>query len=83
MVDMGQPILTAANIPTKLPKREDGAVVKAELLVDGKTWIVTCVSMGNPHCVTFSRKDCEVCMNKFTGLLMVFYHGLVATVVCK
>jgi len=60
MVDMGQPILTAANIPTKLPKREDGAVVKAELLVDGKTWIVTCVSMGNPHCVTFSRKDCEV-----------------------
>lgn len=60
MVDMGQPILTAADIPTKLPKREDGAVVKTELPVDGKTWIVTCVSMGNPHCVTFSHKDSEV-----------------------
>ncbi|GLJ11234.1 hypothetical protein SUGI_0147980 [Cryptomeria japonica] len=59
IVDMGQPILSAADIPTNLPGRDDGAVVKSELLVNGKTWIVTCVSMGNPHCVTFSHKDCE------------------------
>eukprot|EP01018_Ginkgo_biloba_P014089 Gb_29214 [translate_table: standard] len=60
MVDMGEPILRAADVPTKLPGVKDGAAVKAELVVDGKTWIVTCVSMGNPHCVTFSSKDCEV-----------------------
>uniref|UniRef100_A0A0D6R2D0 diaminopimelate epimerase n=1 Tax=Araucaria cunninghamii TaxID=56994 RepID=A0A0D6R2D0_ARACU len=60
IVDMGQPILNAADIPTKLPGRKDGAVVKSELSVNGKTWIVTCVSMGNPHCVTFCHNDCEV-----------------------
>lgn len=82
MVDMGQPILTAADIPTKLPKREDGAVVKTELPVDGNTWIVTCVSMGNPHCVTFSHKDSEVCLNKYSGLtlFLFFYHGLILAI---
>lgn len=55
-VDMGEPILKAADIPTKLPATKDNAVVKSELVVDGVTWHVTCVSMGNPHCVTFSRE---------------------------
>ncbi|KAH9288684.1 hypothetical protein KI387_032801, partial [Taxus chinensis] len=59
IVDMGQPILNAADIPTNLPGKEDGVVVKSELVVNGKTWIVTCVSMGNPHCVTFSHEDGE------------------------
>ena len=31
--------------------------VKAELLVDGKDWLVTCVSMGNPHAVVFGTSD--------------------------
>ncbi|KAG0464718.1 hypothetical protein HPP92_018882 [Vanilla planifolia] len=56
-VDMGQPILLASKIPTKLPATCKGVVVKAELLVDGIGWNVTCVSMGNPHCVTFSSKQ--------------------------
>ncbi|CAO2816185.1 unnamed protein product [Amaranthus hypochondriacus] len=55
-VDMGEPILTAADVPTKLPANKDPAVVKSDLVVDGETWVVTCVSMGNPHCVTFGRK---------------------------
>jgi len=54
-VDMGEPILQAALIPTTLP---GGLVVDADLrLVDAngaaRTLSVTCVSMGNPHCVTF------------------------------
>ncbi|PKA51924.1 Diaminopimelate epimerase, chloroplastic [Apostasia shenzhenica] len=57
-VDMGQPILSAPEIPTKLPANYNG-VVQAELTVDGIGWNVTCVSMGNPHCVTFSTKLCE------------------------
>lgn len=49
-VDMGEPILAADEIPTTLPGLP---VVNAELSVAGRTLKVTCVSMGNPHCVTF------------------------------
>ncbi|KAK4396269.1 Diaminopimelate epimerase, chloroplastic [Sesamum angolense] len=52
-VDMGEPILKASDVPTKLPPNKDQSAVKAKLDVDGLTWNVTCVSMGNPHCVTF------------------------------
>lgn len=57
---MGEPILKASNVPTKLPANEGQSVVKSELTVDGVTWNVTCVSMGNPHCVTFGPKGSEV-----------------------
>ncbi|KAF2288734.1 hypothetical protein GH714_011835 [Hevea brasiliensis] len=56
-VDMGEPILKASDVPTKLPANKDDAVVHSELNVDGVTWHVTCVSMGNPHCVTFGTKE--------------------------
>lgn len=49
-VNMGPPILKAADIPTTL---EGEPPLKAALDVDGKTLEVTCVSMGNPHCITF------------------------------
>jgi diaminopimelate epimerase len=49
-VDMGEPILQAEQIPTTLP---GSPVVSAELRVAGKALKVTCVSMGNPHCVTY------------------------------
>ncbi|XP_006844286.2 diaminopimelate epimerase, chloroplastic isoform X1 [Amborella trichopoda] len=58
-VDMGQPVLRALAVPTKIPANKDDAVIGAELLVEGKTWNVTCVSMGNPHCVTFGAKQCN------------------------
>lgn len=57
---MGEPVLKASDVPTKLPANKDETVVKSELDVDGVIWNVTCVSMGNPHCVTFSRKGSEV-----------------------
>ena len=51
-VDMGQPQLTAQEIPTTLT---DGSekVIAQPLEIADKTWLVTCVSMGNPHCITF------------------------------
>lgn len=49
-VDMGQPILTAAEIPTTLA---GSPVVRAKLPVAGRELEVTCVSMGNPHCITY------------------------------
>lgn len=51
-VDMGEPILRAADIPTTLGQ-PDQPVVNQPLEAAGKTWGVTCVNMGNPHCVTF------------------------------
>ncbi|OYQ65059.1 diaminopimelate epimerase [Pseudanabaena sp. SR411] len=51
-VDMGKPFLTAAEIPTTL-RDSDHKVVNVPLEVGGKTWNVTTVSMGNPHCMTF------------------------------
>jgi diaminopimelate epimerase len=51
-VDMGEPRLTAAEIPTTIQATDD-KVVNQSIEVDGKAWSVTCVSMGNPHCMTF------------------------------
>ena len=52
-VNMGQPILDGVKIPTKLP---GNPVVNAKLDVDGRSFEVTCVSMGNPHCVIYVEK---------------------------
>jgi len=49
-VDMGAPILEGPAIPVAAV----GRVVDAPLEVDGVAWRVTCVSMGNPHCVVFT-----------------------------
>ncbi len=56
-VDMGEPGLLAKEIPTTLADAEDKAIDKT-LTIDGKDWQVSCVSMGNPHCITFV-KDVE------------------------
>jgi diaminopimelate epimerase len=52
-VNMGQPILEGAKIPTKLPGNPP---LDVPLSVGGKTLQVTSVSMGNPHCVTFVER---------------------------
>jgi diaminopimelate epimerase len=53
-VDMGEPILPAAQIPVALPGLAPvERVIDAPLPLDGETFTVTCVSMGNPHCVLF------------------------------
>lgn len=49
-VNMGEPILKSVEIPTMLP---GDPPVNVPLEVDGRIFHVTCVSMGNPHCVTF------------------------------
>lgn len=49
-VDMGAPILRAAEIPTTLP---NDPPIDAPLRLDGRTFEVTAVSMGNPHAVIY------------------------------
>lgn len=51
-VDMGLPRLLAKDIPTTLGPVEN-KVIEEDLVIDGEKWQVTCVSMGNPHCITF------------------------------
>jgi diaminopimelate epimerase len=51
-VDMGLPELFAPNIPTTLAS-EGEKVINQPLSVLDQTWFVTCVSMGNPHCIIF------------------------------
>ena len=49
-VDMGEPILTPAEIPVIA---DGDKVIDEPIEVGGKTWSMTCVSMGNPHAVVF------------------------------
>lgn len=49
-VNMGKPILSGHQIPT----RYGTSIVKNEKLnIENKLYEITCVSMGNPHCVVF------------------------------
>ena len=49
-VRMGAPRLERSQIPMQGPP---GQVIKEPLVVEGTTFEVTAVSMGNPHCVVF------------------------------
>lgn len=51
-VNMGAPILKAADIPV-IADDEEESVIGEEIEVDGKIYKMTCVSMGNPHAVVF------------------------------
>ncbi len=49
-VDMGKAVLTAADIPVK---SEHERLIGVSTEIAGGTYDLTCVSMGNPHCVVF------------------------------
>lgn len=61
-VDMGEPVLVPAEVPVDAtvlgmdPKQAE-PIVAQELEVLGRTYPITCVSMGNPHCITFIEED--------------------------
>lgn len=61
-VDMGEPELIPAQVPVKASvlgwaddRRE--AIVAEPLEIKGRSYDITCVSMGNPHCITFIEED--------------------------
>ncbi|MCI8299026.1 MAG: diaminopimelate epimerase [Lachnospiraceae bacterium] len=53
-VNMGTPCLTAAEIPVVSDTEQ---AINVPLEVEGKTYAMTAVSMGNPHCVLFLEED--------------------------
>ncbi len=63
-VDMGEPVLKAAEIPMDLPmlraaglRHDEDTVVNFSFAFGKTDHAVTCVSMGNPHCVIFPGED--------------------------
>ena len=53
-VDMGEPIIVAAKIPVI---SSESPVTNLTLSAYGSDFTFTCVSMGNPHAVTFIGDD--------------------------
>ena len=51
-VNMGKAVLDPAAIPVRAG---GGTFIAQKLIVGGKEYEVTCVSMGNPHCVIFTE----------------------------
>ena len=68
-VNMGSPVLRASEVPVRLAGKDiegitshriEDAVVSQTLNVAGRDYQVTCVSMGNPHCVVFMDDDFDM-----------------------
>ena len=53
-VNMGRPVLEAAKIPVL---SEKSPVINEPIEAAGRTWRMTCVSMGNPHDVIFVEDE--------------------------
>lgn len=53
-VNMGKAILEPSQIPVNLEADENGAIVNRKVNISGTDYNITCVSMGNPHCVVFT-----------------------------
>lgn len=49
-VDMGSPVVKADAIPVVFPKDQ---LINEPVEIGGRTYNITCVSMGNPHAVVF------------------------------
>ena len=65
-VNMGKPRLVPDQIPMH---HNDDKAVGVPLAVEGKTYSVTAVSMGNPHCIVFVD-DVDTCEITTTGPLI-------------
>lgn len=67
-VDMGRAELKPENIPVNL---EGKSIISRKVLIGGKEYAITCVSMGNPHCVVFCKDVDELRLSE-TGPLFEY-----------
>ena len=61
-VNMGQPVLTAKDIPVNLPVKK---VIEQPMQFENRAFVMTCVSMGNPHAVFFRDDLATINLEKF------------------
>ena len=60
-VDMGEPILDALSIPVNLSEKQ---VINYRIDFNPEKYAITCVSMGNPHAVIFTKNIEEIALEK-------------------
>ena len=60
-VNMGAAELRPENIPVKL---EGDKIIGRRVNIGGEDYDITCVSMGNPHCVVFGGDPCRLDLEK-------------------
>jgi len=65
-VDMGQPLLSSRDIPVDLPTKE---VIEQPMMFQSRAFVMTCVSMGNPHAVFFCNDLSAVDIGKFGPII--------------
>ena len=64
-VNMGSPVLEAAEIPVVA---KQSPVVDTPITVDGREYRMTCVSMGNPHVITYVDDEKTIDIEKIGPL---------------
>ena len=67
-VDMGEPILEAEKIPVKTTK---SPVQNLKVKVQEKEFLLTCVSMGNPHAITIVQDTKKIDVETYGKMLEV------------
>lgn len=67
-VNMGEPILKAEEVPVVCDKEQ---AVSEPVVVEGKTYEMTCVSMGNPHAVVYLEDVAGLAIEKIGPFLKI------------
>lgn len=67
MVDMGEPIFSAKEIPVDLSENED--INNLELKIQDRQFTACCISIGNPHAVIVSNKIDDDLVKKYGPLI--------------
>ena len=77
-VDMGEPILEAKDIPVKMSsefgvrsseEKDSKPIIDYPLMIEEKQFKITCVSMGNPHCVIFVDNVDKLLVSRYGPLI--------------
>ena len=68
-VDMGEPVMKGKDIPVNL----SGRIINRPLKTETKEFRITCLSMGNPHCITFHDNLDNLPVDRY-GPLLETYH---------
>lgn len=64
-VDMGEPVMKGKDIPVNL----SGRIINRPLKTESKEFRITCLSMGNPHCVTYHDDLTNIAVEKYGPIL--------------
>lgn len=67
-VNMGEPIMKGKEIPVNL----SGRVINRPLKTELKEFRITCLSLGNPHCITFHDNLDELPLDQYGPLLETY-----------